>query len=291
MAYYDDTLRDLQQQVARKQKLTVQVEELYAQREELEARVWELEKIKFQEQSDVDRLECRSLAAFFYNVIGKMDEKLDKEREEAYAAQVKYDAAAGELEAVRDEIQRVEAELRRLSDCETRYADTLRRKAESIKHSGSPAADTLLRLEERVSWLENQRREIGEAVAAGHAALQTTDGILKSLGSAEGWGTWDLMGGDFLSDMAKYSHLDKAQRQVEVLQSQLRRFKTELADVTVQADLRVSIDGFLQFADFFFDGLVADWMVQSKIRRGRQQLQQAIAYVEGIRSRLWEMLG
>ena len=31
----------------------------------------------------MDRLEGHSLAAFFYQVIGKMDEKLDKERQEA----------------------------------------------------------------------------------------------------------------------------------------------------------------------------------------------------------------
>ena len=40
-----------------------------------------------------------------------MDEQLNKEREEAYAARVKYDAAARELTAVEDELARYEAEL------------------------------------------------------------------------------------------------------------------------------------------------------------------------------------
>ena len=48
-------------------------------------RLKKLEKSKLAEQADVDRLEGHSLAAFFYQVIGKMDEKLDKERQEAYA--------------------------------------------------------------------------------------------------------------------------------------------------------------------------------------------------------------
>ena len=47
---------------------------------------------------------------------------------------------------------------------------------------------------------------------------------------------------------------------------------------------------FLRFADYFFDGAIADWMVQSKIRQGRRQLQQAIARVEEIRRQLWAML-
>lgn len=46
-----------------------------------------------------------------------------------------------------------------------------------------------------------------------------------------------------------------------------RGFRTELADVTeqVSGDLHLEIGDFLHFADFFFDGLIADWMVHDKI--------------------------
>ena len=71
----------------------------------------------------------------------------------------------------------------------------------------------------------------------------------------------------------------------------LHRFRGELADVGRSADLNIDIGSFLSFADFFFDGLVADWLVQSKIRKGRQKVQQAIGMVENIRTRLWQMLG
>ena len=100
MKFYDEQLQKLQEQIARKRQLEAQVSELRTQRSTLSTRVRELEAIKMQEQADVDKLEGRSLAAFFYNVIGKMDEQLNKEREEAYAARVKYDAAARELTAV-----------------------------------------------------------------------------------------------------------------------------------------------------------------------------------------------
>ena len=100
-----------------------------------------------------------------------------------------------------------------------------------------------------------------EALIAGNAALSCADQILFQLNSAEGWGTWDLVGGGLLSDLAKHSHLDQAQASVETLQSQLRRFKTELADVTINADIQVSIDGFLRVADYSFDGIFADWAV------------------------------
>ena len=56
-----------------------------SQRTQLAEKTAELERTKLAEQADVDRLEGRSLAAFFYGVVGKMDEKLTQERAEAYA--------------------------------------------------------------------------------------------------------------------------------------------------------------------------------------------------------------
>ena len=62
-----------------------------------------------------------------------------------------------------------------------------------------------------------------------------------------------------------HSHIDDASREVERAHHHLRRFKTELADVRINYDIRFETDGFAKFADFFFDGLIADWFMQSKI--------------------------
>ena len=107
--------------------------------------------------------------------------------------------------------------------------------------------------------------------------------------SAEGWGTWDLLGGGLISDIAKHSHLDEAQSKVQNLQSELRRFKTELSDVTINADMQVSVDGFLRFADYFFDGLFADWAVMDKISQSKSSVQSTKSQIESVLSRLRSM--
>ncbi|HWP51393.1 MAG TPA: hypothetical protein VN626_06825 [Clostridia bacterium] len=289
MAYYDEQLQLLQQQVEQKKSQESKLEELYIQREQLATKVDALKKCKLDEQADVDRLEGHSLAAFFYGVIGKMDEKIDKEREEAYAASVKYDVAARELSAVDDDIRRGEAEISRLRGCEQQYEQLLKDKLEAIKSSGSQETMVIFRAEEHLSYLESQMKELQEALHAGKAALETTDGILSSLNSAEGWGTWDLLGGGLFSDMAKHSHLNDAQQEVEYLQVQLRRFKTELTDVTIHADMQVSIDGFLHFADYFFDGLFADWAVLDRINQSQTQVQNTKSQIERVINRLSAM--
>lgn len=270
--YYDEKIKLLRQQIEKKKHKEAKLKELHTQYGALSEKAQVLSKNRLNEQADVDRLEGHSLAAFFYGVTGKMDEKLDKERKEAYAASVKYDVAARELSSVEEDIMRYEAELMELRECEQQYEQAVKDKLETIKSLDTPEAKKIRHAEEQIYCLEAQVQEIQEALGAGRAALETTDEILSSLGSAEGWGTWDLLGGGILSDIAKHSHLDNAQCQIENLQVQLRRFKTELTDVTIHADMQINIDGFLNFADYFFDGLFVDWMVLDKIKQSTTQV-------------------
>ena len=123
---YDQQLKELLAQCARKKKLEASAAELRRQRDTYAARAEELKEAMREEQADVDRLEGRSLTAFFYNVVGKMDEKLTQERQEAYAARVRYDAAARELAGSEEDLARCQAELEELDGCEERYAALLR---------------------------------------------------------------------------------------------------------------------------------------------------------------------
>ena len=98
-----------------------------------------------------------------------------------------------------------------------------------------------------------------------------------------------MLGGGLLTDMAKYGHLDSAQQQVEQLQVYLRRFKTELADVEIRADLDVRVEGGLQFADFFFDNIFTDWAVRDRIHDFQTQAHQVWEQISGTLDRLETM--
>ena len=155
--------------------------------------------------------------------------------------------------------------------------------AESPLLSGGQAGRELLRIESEIAAEESRQKELVEAIAAGSDALNTINAILDELGDAEGWATFDLFGGGLISDLAKHGHLDSAQHNVALLQSQLRRFRTELADVGSAADgMQVSIDGFMRFADYFFDGFFVDWMVLDRIQQSTEQVQNAYARIHSV---------
>lgn len=290
MTSYDDSLLQLQQKVALKKQLEAKLDDLRDQRRIFDKKVIELRVEHRSEQADVERLEGRSLANYFFQFIGKLDEKIDEERKQAAAAKVKLDAAERELAAVDCEIQEIQSQLQELAGCEDAYTAALESKRNTVKASGTPVASQILEIEERIAFLESQKKEIREAVSAGRSALGTTDSVLSELEDADGWNTWDMIGGGgIITHMAKHSHLDDAQEKVEQLQGKLRRFKTELADINIQADMQVNIDGFLRFADYFFDGLFADWAVGDKISESQSSVQRVKSQIKSALNKLHNM--
>ena len=212
MKYFNEQLQVLQEQTAQKKHLDTVLKSLYDQQRDLQDKVRELNQIRISENADVEKLEGFSLATLYYLVIGKKEEMLDKEKQEAYAAQVKYDAAQEELEAVAKEIQHTRELLAPLVGCEQEFVRVKQEKKEMIKQSMSPEAEKIMELEEKIAEQENRLNEIREAYVVGSEALRLADEIINSLDKAEGWGTWDTFaGGGLVSDIAKHSHLNTAQ--------------------------------------------------------------------------------
>ena len=287
MNYYQEQLDQLRERIARKRKLSTEISALEDQRASLATRVQQLKEETYQEQLDVDKLENFSAAKLFAQIMGNLDERLEKERSELYAAALRYDSARQELHAVEADLAARREELSLLGNCEAEYDRLLEARARELRQDPqSPAARRLLALEERQSQLASREKELQEAIQAGYNALSDISSIESALSSAEGWGTWDVFGGGLISDMAKYSHLDDAQRQINGLQRSLSRFRTELADVDIRTGIQIEVDSFLRFADYFFDNIFTDWAVLDRIRSTQSQVHEVDGSVRTILNRL-----
>lgn len=129
---------------------------------------------------------------------------------------------------------------------------------------------------------EMMRKEVKEAIAAGTRALGSLRNAQECLNSARNWGIADIVGGGLFSTLVKHSKMDDAAEYLEKARVDLKRFQKELRDVNVAIDLRMEINSFLSFADIVFDGLVADYLVQTKINEARGQVEEAIDRVESL---------
>ncbi len=132
----------------------------------------------------------------------------------------------------------------------------------------------------------SEERELREAIQAGREVLYHLDGVSKALNSASNWGLWDMFGGGLFVTWAKHSRLNDAKQQIRKAQDACRTFARELRDVQMHLDINLEMDGFLKFADYFFDGFLADIMVQSRINSMRDDVNRQRAYIE---STLWRL--
>ena len=125
----------------------------------------------------------------------------------------------------------------------------------------------------------NRELEIREAIEAGERALDSLKDARSSLDSTRGWGLFDLFGGGAISGFIKHSRIRDAKDSLYRAKVDLERFRDELDDVRDLQNMNIEIGDFLTFADFFFDGFLADIMVQSKIREAQDNLDDAIERV------------
>ncbi|MBS5335177.1 MAG: hypothetical protein UC708_02925 [Anaerovoracaceae bacterium] len=134
-----------------------------------------------------------------------------------------------------------------------------------------------------------QQKEIREALQAGQQAIAHLEQARQDLKSASGFGFADMLGLDFIGGIGKHMKINNAAQQLEMAKASVINFQRELYDVQGHLNFHIDLGGFLTFADFFFDGLIADFMVQSKINNTINQIDAALAHIHPIMADLYRM--
>ncbi len=129
------------------------------------------------------------------------------------------------------------------------------------------------------------RKELREAILAGERALKSLEKAKDQLDSARNWGVVDMLGGGSISGFVKHSRIRDASAKMDQAKRDLKIFQKELRDVDIP-ELRVEIGGFMTFADFFFDDFLVDFMVQRKINKARDQVEDAMGQTKRLLRKL-----
>lgn len=278
----------LQQQVKAWEALKCQEADLLKKIKTMEDLLPQLEAELQKEQDDVTNFENGSIVSMFYSAIGRQEEKLDKERQEAKAAEVKYQDALQTCQALYRELETIRNQAHALDDCVQRYQAALNERQEALKSGTGPAAIQYRALTDQAARCRGLQKELTEALNAGDHVLDQIERIEDSLSSASNWGIADMFSDSFLTDMFKYGKLDHAQTEMNELNRLLRIYSRELKDLDVDLHLSANIGTGMQFADFFFDNIVTDVMAFRRINNLRDQVADIRRQVEYYRDMLLE---
>ncbi len=280
--YINEELIAAKEKVWRKEKFEGMIRHTEEALEKEVNRKIELEKALKDEDKDVKKLESLSITNIFYSILGSKEQQLDKERQEFLAAKLKHDECCHSVLMLEKDLESYKVLFSNLLDAEAEYEAVLKKKEAFILGLNNENSKKLLEIMEKIPSIEAQKKELQEAIAAGDAARNELQFVVDSLKSADGWGTWDILGGGLLATAAKHSEIDKAKEYAQNTKIALMKFQNELADVDLAMDIDINIGSFETFADYFFDGLISDWIVQSKISDSLKSVCNVVYNVEDI---------
>ena len=261
-----DELFQLKEKTEEKKKLESQLKKALQDYSELTKKLQQLKSELKKEFEDVQQLEDGGINALFYSILGNKVEKLDKERQEYLAAKLKYQNCENEIKQLDIEIEKIKSKIAELGDPETKYKNFIATKSSILKENQD---FKFIEFERLIENNLTQKNELNEAIEAGEMALKGLRLAIQTLRKAKNWGIYDMVGGGFLATAIKHSNMDEAKSLIHDVQVWLNKFKRELSDVrfTSIEHLSVQMDSFSTFADYFFDNLIFDWVVQDKINR------------------------
>ena len=160
--------KEAQAKLARREQLRVMLTDAAAQLNEISARERTLYEQLQKENANVDVMERTTVTSVFYTLLGKKEEKLEKEQREAQAAKLAYQAVTRELADCRDRIDAMTRE----RDALTEYIERCVALREQIREElrGDPAtAEQILALERELTENRTQLREIDVVMLARYA--------------------------------------------------------------------------------------------------------------------------
>lgn len=258
-----------------KTKLEQDLRRIKASLDENTRQLEDLEQKLQKEKVDVERLERLSLTGLFYTLLGSREQQVEKEHQQLLSAQLKYQQMKRVVETLRADQASLERQLDSLRGVDAEYASLLEQKEALLRQADPRVAGELARLSEEIAARNAEKKEIDEATAAASAVLSGLVKVIDALSNAEGWGAWDILGGGFLSTAIKHSHIDEARAAAEDVQAKMTRFTRELADLEQSLTVQIDIGDLATFADYFFDGLIVDWIVQERIDSSLEQSRRA----------------
>jgi hypothetical protein len=261
-----DELFQLKEKAEEKKRLELQLKKTINDYNDLKVKSASLSSQLNKELADVQQLEGSGITSLFYSLLGNKVEKLDKERQEFLSAKLKYENCENEVKQLEIEIERIKSKISESGNPELTYKNILDAKILRLREKQN---DKFLLYEESLESHLKQKNEINEAIEAGEMALNGLRLAIQTLRKAKNWGLYDMVGGGLLATAIKHSNIDEAKNIIHDVQVWLKKFKRELSDVhfATSGELAVQMDSFSIFADYFFDNLIFDWVVQDKINR------------------------
>jgi len=225
--------------------------------------VKELELQKNAEEKDVERLEKGGVTSFFYGLLGKKEEKLEKERSEAFEAKTRYEEALSELEGINRSIELKETELATLEGYEEKFEKLLQGKRRLLENSGLEAEKVIIETEKELALQKEQGALVCETQKLAEQILEYVEQVQDTLSEAEKYAIAEPS--QMSLGIRKSELLSKAQKQVALMQPLLKEFGEKAESIIKEVQIHDNMNVVYEFGNGIYTSYIAAESVMSVV--------------------------
>ena len=238
---------------------------------------------QLEDEADLPAETNRSLGRMLVGLLSRLGrDGMGKRESEALQTKLRLEEAEDTLNDLERERSELIAKLADLDQADRRYQELLGHKRQLIMTHYPELASQLEQLTDEENTLLADCKELEDALRVGQGVVYDLERASNALYAAENYGTWDVWGGGVVAGSLKYEQIDTARTAIHAAQDGLRRFAEEVDDVNQDIQARIEIGGSLTFADFFFDGLIVDWVVQGRIQASQHEVRKKLYKLQSI---------
>ena len=274
---YQQQLQICKMQIRMLEKLRKQQATIESQIKHTEADIENYEQDLKNARKKLDKLEGFSFVNLFRTWTGKQQELLEERMDVIATKELKLIEAQLMHEDLKDDLVDTIYKINAIN--EPYLVDQIKQLENKIQiyyMANNPTIAAKLDENTEQQYLVQQLlTEIHEAIAAGKEAKHKLGEAAQALHTAKDYSTWDtFLGGGFIATALKHEKLDKSNSYLHSAQIALQRFQNELLDIQEMkhGTLEIDTDGFVKFADYFFDDIFSEWSIHSKISTAMDQI-------------------
>ena len=250
MAYTDEQLVELRKKLSGRDNLNKTIQTLLLKKGEIEKRLKPLEQSRDKEHSDVEKLEKGGVKSFFYSLIGQKVERLNKEKDEAYEADKKYEAVYKEYSALCDTLEFYLNELKELNECDRTFDMLIGEKKLAMKKAGHPLMEEIEREEKLLIRIAGQIQDIEQLISDVGEAKEIATELSDETETVYEYAVRDTKVNQRPYDRIKNRHINEVQRLAEILNRKLSLLSRQLSAIDEATyDVKVEISKSIRLLD------------------------------------------
>jgi hypothetical protein len=221
------------------------------------------------EEAEAERWDGQGFTQVLLALVGRLDDRRSMERAHAERAAIDLASAERRRQALADQLADLRSQRVEMRAVALQIGPRLEALRDALGEADPEGLERLTLLEQQCAGHERLANELRECVQAAGRALTSIMSASADFDSAAKWGTWDLLGGGFVTSALKHGKVEAGLDGVDQAHRDLARLVDELDDV--RHILQTSVPTGLELGsgawiwDVWFDNIFSDLKMQARI--------------------------